>query len=64
MTTDRPYRRRYTEDQAVRELADCAGGQFASEVVEAFLVVLEEEGILSAEQVREHVQVVRSTTPK
>lgn len=36
MTTDRPYRRRRTFEEAIEELRANAGGQFAPEVVRAF----------------------------
>jgi diguanylate cyclase (GGDEF)-like protein len=36
MTSDRPYRKALTPDQALRELRDCAGTQFDPVVVEAF----------------------------
>ncbi len=37
MTTDRPYRRRLSEEAAVKEIESCSGSQFDPMVVEAFL---------------------------
>jgi diguanylate cyclase (GGDEF)-like protein len=41
MTSDRPYRERLSEPEAVAELADGAGSQFDPEVIEALLSVLQ-----------------------
>ncbi len=43
MTTDRPYRRAMTKDQALLEIRKNAGSQFDPEVVEIFLSVVREE---------------------
>lgn len=40
MTSDRPYRKALPHEQAVREIAQHAGTQFDSAVVEAFLRVM------------------------
>ncbi len=40
MTTDRPYRKRIDEREALEELKRCAGTQFDAAVVEAFDRVL------------------------
>jgi len=45
MTTDRPYRRAMTLEEAVAELLDKAGTQFNPEVVQALLRVLDVEGV-------------------
>ncbi|MCX7919582.1 MAG: response regulator [bacterium] len=37
MTSDRPYRRSYTHHEAIQEITNCSGSQFAPKVVEAFL---------------------------
>jgi HD-GYP domain-containing protein (c-di-GMP phosphodiesterase class II) len=37
MTSDRPYRMRYTEEGTIREIKACSGSQFDPKVVEAFL---------------------------
>ncbi len=37
MTTDRPYRRALSEEQAVAELERCAGSQFDAEIVRVFV---------------------------
>lgn len=43
MTADRPYKGSVSLDEAKSELCRCAGAQFAPEVVEAFMRVLERE---------------------
>jgi signal transduction histidine kinase/HD-GYP domain-containing protein (c-di-GMP phosphodiesterase class II) len=53
MTMGRPYKKRRAVDEAASELVDHAGRQFDPEVVEAFLVVLEEDRKLTVEQVRD-----------
>jgi signal transduction histidine kinase len=52
MTSGRPYRKRLPVESAAQELVECAGRQFDREVVEMFLVVLKEEGKLSAARAR------------
>ncbi|MDH4231520.1 MAG: HD domain-containing protein [Nitrospirota bacterium] len=37
LTSDRPYRRKHTKEEAVREIMRCSGTQFDPAVVEAFL---------------------------
>jgi HD-GYP domain-containing protein (c-di-GMP phosphodiesterase class II) len=49
----RPYKGRKTVEEALMELVDLTGQQFDPDVVEAFLVVLKEEGKLSTQQVRD-----------
>ncbi|MFZ5907606.1 MAG: HD domain-containing phosphohydrolase [Nitrospirota bacterium] len=46
MTTDRPYRKALTTNQAVDELRKYAGIQFDPDIVHIFLSVLREKGIL------------------
>jgi HD-GYP domain-containing protein (c-di-GMP phosphodiesterase class II) len=53
MTTDRPYRARMPVEVAVSELVDCAGKQFDTEVVNAFVRALNEDGKLTSAQERE-----------
>ncbi len=54
MTSDRPYRRALTYEQARQEIIDYSGRQFDPRVVEAFLEVLPEEW----DEIRDHVQRV------
>ena len=42
MTTDRPYRKRLSHNEAVRRLAEGAGSQFDPQVVEVALRVLDQ----------------------
>jgi HD-GYP domain-containing protein (c-di-GMP phosphodiesterase class II) len=42
MTTNRPYRRGLTKDEAIQEITRTRGQQFDPEVVTAFLVLCEE----------------------
>ena len=37
MTSDRPYRKALSEEQAIAEIGNCAGKQFDPEIVRAFL---------------------------
>jgi len=53
MTADRPYRARMQVEAAVAELVDCAGKQFDTEVVNAFVRVMKEDGKLTSAQERE-----------
>ena len=43
MVTNRPYRRRLTEEEAIQELVDHSGSQFSKEIVDNFLEILEEK---------------------
>lgn len=47
MTTNRPYRRALSIGDAVKELKKCAGIQFDPHLVEIFISILEEKGILN-----------------
>lgn len=49
MTTSRPYQRRRSMDEAFEELRLCAGKQFDAELVEPFISVVKEMGLLSNE---------------
>jgi HD-GYP domain-containing protein (c-di-GMP phosphodiesterase class II) len=42
MTSDRPYRKPLTNEEATKELANCAGKQFDPELVTIFLDILKE----------------------
>ena len=53
MTAERPYRERKQTEDAVAELVDCAGKQFDTDVVDAFVRVLKEDGRLTSAQERE-----------
>jgi diguanylate cyclase (GGDEF)-like protein len=48
MTTDRPYRRRLTDDEALRRLHEAAGTQFDPRVVEVCAQVLASRGAAAA----------------
>ncbi len=41
MTTDRPYRRARTKEEAIEEIKKCSGTQFDPKVVEAFLRIVD-----------------------
>lgn len=44
ITSDRPYRSGQTPEAAMEEILRCSGSQFDPEVVEAFVVLIEEDG--------------------
>ncbi|MEW5867329.1 MAG: HD domain-containing phosphohydrolase, partial [Bacillota bacterium] len=44
MTSDRPYRKALTHEQAVRELERCAGTQFDPDLVQKVVQILETSG--------------------
>jgi len=50
MTGGRPYKKPSTPDEAVQELVECADRQFDTEVVQAFIAVLREDGLLQADR--------------
>lgn len=50
MTTDRPYRKALSVEEAVKELKDYAGMQFDPEVVKIFISILHEKGVLGNEE--------------
>ena len=54
MTSDRPYRKAFTEDRAVEERRKGAGSQFDQEVVEAFLKGLESRSKVKVVVSRKH----------
>lgn len=43
MTTDRPYRKALSKEEAIAELRRCSGKQFDPEIVKAFILALEEK---------------------
>jgi HD-GYP domain-containing protein (c-di-GMP phosphodiesterase class II) len=45
MTSDRPYRKAMEAPRAIEELRRGAGSQFDPDIVDAFLAVLEQEGV-------------------
>jgi len=52
MTTDRPYRKALSIDEAIEELKKFSGLQFDPAVVEIFVSVLQEKGILNSDRNR------------
>jgi HD-GYP domain-containing protein (c-di-GMP phosphodiesterase class II) len=49
MTTDRPYRKRLSQEEALRRLQEAAGTQFDPRVVRAFVRLVRAEGFISSE---------------
>jgi HD-GYP domain-containing protein (c-di-GMP phosphodiesterase class II) len=43
MTRDKPYRKKLTKKEAIKEIKRCCGTQFDPKVVDVFLEILEEE---------------------
>lgn len=52
MTTDRPYRKAMSKEEAIQEINKKAGSQFDPEVVEAFLAVIRKEKTQAIERKR------------
>jgi len=50
MTTDRPYRNALTIDEAVKELGKFSGIQFDPDVVDAFIFIIKQKGIVGWNQ--------------
>ena len=46
MTTDRPYRKALTVEEAVKEIKRCSGTQFDPDIVKQFLALLKEKGTI------------------
>jgi response regulator RpfG family c-di-GMP phosphodiesterase len=46
MTTDRPYRKALTIEEAVKEIKRCSGTQFDPDIVEKFIALLKEKGTI------------------
>lgn len=44
MTSDRPYRKAMSKEEAVREIRTCSGTQFDPDLVEIFLEMMDERG--------------------
>jgi HD-GYP domain-containing protein (c-di-GMP phosphodiesterase class II) len=53
ITVEKPYRSSQSTEKAMLELIENAGSQFDPDVVDAFIRVLKEEGMLSGNQERE-----------
>lgn len=54
MTSTRVYRRKMNPEKAVAELRRCNGTQFHPDVVEAFLGMIEKDGIIDSEELFDH----------
>ncbi|CAM3951825.1 HD domain-containing phosphohydrolase [Alicyclobacillus pomorum] len=50
MTTSRPYQRKRTMEEAFEELRACAGRQFDPDLVEPFIEVVRETGLISPDE--------------
>lgn len=48
ITSDRPYRKARSVEEAVKEIKRCSGTQFDPELVEAFIRVLKKKGIIES----------------
>ena len=61
MMMDRAYRKKMSVESALREIIANTNKQFDSEVVEAFIDILREEGKISARQAKEFSQILKGS---
>jgi len=59
MTTDRPYRKSLSQDEAIRRLQESSDTQFDTNIVNAFVEMLEEQGLKLPEFDRELARLKR-----
>lgn len=59
MTNEKPYREALPPFEAAKELVECAGRQFDSVAVEAFVAVLADDGKLSSQQAKQLKAMLR-----
>lgn len=59
MTTDKPYRKRMTVNEAVNELVTCSGKQFDVDIVSNFIGLLADEGALSDIKMKEFKRMLQ-----
>ena len=64
MTTDRPYREALSVETAVKELRDNSGTQFCPPVVEALIVLIDEDAdVVGPKNVAEEIELMTITVP-
>jgi HD-GYP domain-containing protein (c-di-GMP phosphodiesterase class II) len=56
MTSDRPYRGAFSTERALREIEDASGSQFDPDVVDEFLILMQEEDLVIAARDHAHVE--------
>ncbi|MBI2846054.1 MAG: HD-GYP domain-containing protein [Chloroflexi bacterium] len=57
MTSDRPYRKALSHEEAISEIAENAGTQFDPQVVEAFLRLVDQGSLIPAEDFKPEMRV-------
>lgn len=61
MTSDRPYRGALSTDHALDEIRDGSGSQFDPDVVDEFLVLMEDDDLVISARSHDHVEHVHAT---
>jgi HD-GYP domain-containing protein (c-di-GMP phosphodiesterase class II) len=56
MTSDRPYRGAFSTERALGEIEDASGSQFDPDVVDEFLILMQEEDLVIAARDHAHVE--------
>jgi len=61
MTTERPYQKTKSFEEAIQELRDCSGNQFDAKYIEPFIKLIEERYFLKTDKELERKQLAQLT---